>query len=322
MKIKQLFESKNKLSKDEINEVMDIIQDTKFYNINKQNMINGKNLYHGTDKDVGIYALHDITDREKPRDTEPTIHNIVNELSEKEFGSKIRSKLFVSSTPARANIYGEFEYVIIPLYDYTIYYSDQIDDFYNDKDNVLDFKELYKDIYYKITKYIKKSTSKTKYKLNQYLTHNVNDIISNLSNDSSFRKFYIPFHSNHYSRAIKGEQSSYNTIKQSISKGMYNHLFKPNISDSKNDTILYSYVEDLIIEIMDDEQNNIIEFIKSYFYTNIKENYIDTIKSTQNVNDIYLYSECMLDTKETLFINRFAFDDVVDEIKRREGYES
>ena len=97
--------------------------------INKD--ISTHTLYSGRNHDIETYIVKVPRSDRKPKDMQPYLHEILNNVFEEIFGWKARSEgLFVTTQISIANSYGQ-PYIIVPFDGFKFIWSAKISDLYN-----------------------------------------------------------------------------------------------------------------------------------------------------------------------------------------------
>ena len=271
----------------------------------KDILLHGSN--HGHYKTGETYTL---THRMGPRDSDSTMHNMVNKVSEDTYDEFIRNLMFVTRLFPTASDYADKYddiYIIIPLDTPTFYYSDKYEDFYVDflaegsmvrnllrdvmnttnflvGDNEKEFKSLATKwdydawIFYELCKNSIEKSLKDKTKiLFDNLTNN--NYLENLSND------------------IKDE-----IVDQT------NFLMKKKFGEKVNKEV-EKQIAILVSPIVDQYIQNIYKAIH-----NLAESYVKSVQKTNDFTKASEDSELMMDCNEFTVIEMNDFANIVVEV--------
>lgn len=98
-------------------------------------------LYHGGK--LKENQINHIIYRERPMDTQPVIHNTINQVSEAELAVSVRAMMFATRSEHTASEYGNPSIVIPVEEDYLFYYSSVVDDMFTSPKvfNMKEYKE-------------------------------------------------------------------------------------------------------------------------------------------------------------------------------------
>lgn len=98
-------------------------------------------LYHGGK--LKENQINHIIYRERPMDTQPVIHNTINQVSEAELAVSVRAMMFATRSEHTASEYGNPSIVIPVEEDYLFYYSSLVDDMFTSPKvfNMKEYKE-------------------------------------------------------------------------------------------------------------------------------------------------------------------------------------
>lgn len=314
MKINDVLKEDKYIPENELDRIKPYIEDIKKSLYAKNHTFHSHHdwLYHGTDRALGIAVKQPIQDRTKARDTSNFIHNMVNELSKEELGVEIRNKMFLTQSHSAAKQYGSGVYVVIPLGNYQLYYSNKIDDFYSSE--ILNEKTVTEIFAYTyIDDLIESSTGDIEKHLSRYFDNpQIEEILEDLLDKNE-----IPLDTGDILMTESYLSTIYNVYEQGddlskyfrfIHEGLVNMIRDKSIAIMKRNTGGVRGIDaDKLREIFNNHLNNVIGKVLEYAYEHIqdmiKKRYIDTIRTTQNVNDITGTHEVMMDTDEAIFIN-------------------
>lgn len=115
------------------NHLYDEIINSKFFKINILPIIDKPInaipcLFHGGDI-AGNGSIIDVKVRQKPTDTKPIYHNVINHYSNEKFGVPVRNYFFTTQRYRTAENYGK-PMMVFPLDDYELYFSDTFEDMF------------------------------------------------------------------------------------------------------------------------------------------------------------------------------------------------
>ncbi len=98
-------------------------------------------LYHGGK--LKENQINHVIYRERPMDTQPVIHNTINQVSEAELAVSVRAMMFATRSEHTASEYGNPSIVIPVEEDYLFYYSSLVDDMFTSPKifNMKEYKE-------------------------------------------------------------------------------------------------------------------------------------------------------------------------------------
>ena len=143
MLIKHLLEDGDK-NKEEYNTLIERIANSEYFNemygkqlqtiepedLENENLVNEfNNMFRGSKKyETPYVVITPYGDNRVPTDTSIEIHKYVNMLSKKKFNVPIRNLIFADKSIVVASEYGN-PYVLFPLGDYRLFYSEGVKDF-------------------------------------------------------------------------------------------------------------------------------------------------------------------------------------------------
>jgi len=271
----------------------------------KDILLHGSN--HGHYETGETYTL---THREGPRDSDSTMHNMVNKVSEDVYDEFIRNLMFVTRLFSTASDYADKYtdlYIIIPLDTPTFYYSDKYEDFFVDYlgegnavrnllrevmnttnflvgDNEKEFKALGDEwdydawLFYELCKNSIEKSLKDKTKI----------LFDNLTN-------------NNYLETLTGD------IKAEIVDHI-EFLMKKQFDKKASDKFLKE-ISSLVSPIVDQYTRNIYKAIH-----NLAESYVKSVKRTNNFTEASEDSELMMDCNQFTVIEMNDFANIVVEV--------
>lgn len=226
-----------------------------------------------------------------PKDSGVVFHNLVNDVAKKKFGSKIRNSVFASVSMSVASEYTSFQnydsvYLVFPISNYELFYSDKYDDMYVD---FLNNNEVLRTSRINVVK-------NNKYRLREICeNHDFNfqelfsdAIITALADDISHNALYL------LSDILDNDlvNNAYDTTEAIIVSRVGSY------SDKKLVTIASEFSEIVV--------DSYIEKLKS-----LSDVYINSIKKTKNVHDIYYGSEVMVVTNSAIMIKTSYILDII-----------
>ncbi|ASV44232.1 hypothetical protein PBI_SCTP2_217 [Salicola phage SCTP-2] len=317
MKINDLLKENDSISNEDFYYYKDLIVNSNYFTNNFESIKDGNALHHGTDVTLSNMDIIDITERSQPKDTDVVIHDIVNELSKQHFGIKIRNKLFITPNNSIASSYGINTYKIIPLGDYNIYQSNNIRDLYADLSIIINYDELESLIFEKIYDALTKHQYVND--ISKLINKDFNKIIDD--NKDSFLEDLSIISPQNYIEILRTGTLPKNLVVSKITD-LFKNTFADDIddiddNDKENEIIeALKLFEQLLKDTIYSLNDTIYKIIKNHFVTNIDKKYIETIETTQKIENLDYFSESILDAKQALFLKPSLYADIIEDIIR------
>lgn len=254
-----------------------------------------------------------ISPRKYPTDTAFIAHKYTNLVSQEKFGVGIRDLMFATKSLTTSNDYGKSNgniFITIPSDDYKFYYSDQYEDYYLDflKEN-FGVRSIISDMLYEMYSYIVEITGELKEVLapsiqeysdtNNQKVENVWQMLYSEFEGSISQRFKADIHTqflNDTMSNLLGKAKAYN---ERIYDELSGTLYDENINEPKG----FKKQVTTIIQKIYRKYLSLIE----YHFTDLAEDYIETINVTTHVGEIVDSFEIMIDATS---VHMVAIDDI------------
>ena len=266
-------------------------------------------LFHGSE--FGAFETGDIYNmktRTKSRDSNELVHHVVNDMAEEKFDVKLRNLMFTIQSPSIASDYLNTPYemfIILPIGDYTLYFSREYPDFYVDYFREgYELRELNKKIGQTVSFLINDYEKQIRELSGEYDDWTFFKIVQHsIVKHVGYGRFYILNSMNTYDDITKKHDEALNVTTDFIEFQMDKRKEPLNDAQIKG-------LKTIVEQILSGYEENIRKALKKF-----ANDYIKTIMTTTDPSDVFTSNEIMLECDKFTVINAMDFINVVEAVR-------